>query len=318
MGIHRKTIALTNSSLSVSIVPEEGGRINSLASRVTGIEFLTQSTNEDLHLKPDLDAQFQHGACAGIEECLPTVGSCDDTTAGGPVPDHGDFWQLSWQVTTQSADHAALAANGFSRPLLFQKTISLQETGLSIHYRVQNVGQSDTSFLYACHPLFAIEPGDQVVLPSEVESLQLTYSRTGRMGQPGDQVSWPGNGLDMVLPAETGEAEMLYTDKLSRGRCGLFRSKGKQGLLLSFSPQKLRYLGLWLCYGGWPGGSAPQQYAVALEPTTAPCGTLKQAQEKGLAFRLAPGEDFEWELGIHLTPPGITGETFREAVDSGT
>ncbi|MGO4516565.1 aldose epimerase [Terriglobus sp. 2YAB30_2] len=314
MGLHRKTIALTNSSLSVSIAPEEGGRIRSLVSQSSGIEFLTQSTNENLRLKPGYDAQFQHGACAGIEECLPTVGICDDTTAGGPVPDHGDFWQLRWKVTAQSADHVALAANGFSRPLSFQKAISLQVSGLSIHYRVQNVGQSDTSFLYACHPLFAIEPGDRIVLPPEAKTLQLTYSRAGRMGQPGDQVTWPGNGIDTVLPAETGEAEMLYTDTLSTGRCGLYRSEGKQGLILSFSPLAMPYLGLWFCYGGWPGGSAPQQYAVALEPTTAPCGTLKQAQEQGLAFQLAPGEDFAWDLGIHLTPTGITWEAFRKSI----
>ncbi|NUQ28518.1 MAG: DUF4432 family protein [Acidobacteriaceae bacterium] len=308
-------MALTNNSLSVSIVPEEGGRISSLVSRISEIEFLLQSTNEDLHLEPGYDAQFQDGACAGIEECLPTVGICDNTTAGGPVPDHGDFWQLSWQVTAQSSACLALVANGFSRPLLFQKTISLQESGLSIHYRVQNTGQRDTSFLYACHPLFAIEPGDRVVLPSEAETLQLAYSRTGRMGKLGDQVTWPGNEFNMVLPAEAGEAEMLYTGKLSTGRCGLFRSERKQGLILSFSPQAMPYLGLWLCYGGWPGGPGTQQYAVALEPTTAPCGTLKQAQQKGLAFQLAPKEDFEWELEFHLTPPGITWETFREAVN---
>ncbi|WP_263418547.1 aldose epimerase family protein [Terriglobus albidus] len=315
MGVHRKRIVLVNSALSVSIVPEEGGRISSLVSRVTGIEFLTQSTNEDLHLNPGYDTPFQHGACAGIEECLPTVGICDDTTDGGRVPDHGDFWQLPWQVTAQSENHVALAAAGFSRPLVFQKSISLQESGLSIRYRVQNVGQSDTSFLYACHPLFAIEAGDQVALPSEVETLQLTYTRTGRMGQPGNRVDWPGSGLDTVLPAEAGEAEMLYSSKLSTGCCGLFRSVGRQGLILSFSPQKLPYLGLWLCYGGWPGGSAPQQYAVALEPTTAPYGTLKQAQEKELAFQLAPEEGFDWELGFHLTSPGITWEAFRESVD---
>lgn len=314
MRPHRRTIVLANSSISVSIVPAEGGRIGSLVSRGTGIEFLTQSTNQNLHLKSGLDAQFQHGACAGIEECLPTVGICDDTTEGGPVPDHGDFWQLLWQVTAQSPQHAALAANGFSRPLLFQKTISLQENGLSLHYRVQNVGQRPTSFLYACHPLFAIEPGDRVVLPPEVETLQLTYSRTGRMGRPGNKVAWPGNGLDTVLASEAAEAEMLYTDRLSAGRCGLYRSRGKQGLILSFSPHAMPYLGLWLCYGGWPGGSVPQQYAVALEPTTAPCGTLKQAQEKRLAFHLAPGEDFEWEFRIHLTPAGITWEAFRDSI----
>jgi hypothetical protein len=237
-------IALTNSVLAVKNMPEEGGRISSLESCIAGVEFLAQSGNEAIHLEPSYEAQFQNSACAGIEECLPTVGACDEGTSDGAVPDHGDFWQLGWDVTEQSVSHVVMVAKGFSRPLLFEKTVALKEAMLSIRYRVQNVSERTTSFLYACHPLLAVEPGDRIALPVEVEALQLTYSRTGRLGEKGNRIGWPGQKLDTVLSMETGEAEMFYSGRLRSGRCGLFRIRAKQGLLLSFSTRKLPYLGL--------------------------------------------------------------------------
>ena len=310
-----KGIALSNDCLSVQVLPEEGGRISSLRSKATGQEFLTQSTNQHIRLKPGYDAQFQHGACAGIEECLPTVGACDESTAGGPVPDHGDFWQLMWSVTDQSPDCIVLSATGFSRPLFFQKTIILREGGLSIQYRIQNIAEADTSFLYACHPLFAVEEGDRIALPSEIDALRLTYSRTGRIGKTGNLVSWPGEGLDIVRPNHVGEADMLYSGQTTSGRCGLYRAGSKQGLVLSYSSGVLPYLGLWLCYGGWPGGQSAQQYAVAIEPTTAPCNTLKQAQDAQLARRLRSSEQFEWELTFQPTSAGILWEQFQNLIE---
>lgn len=310
-----KGFALSNDCLSVQISPEEGGRISSLQSKVTGVEFLTQSTNRHIRLEPGYDAQFQHGACAGIEECLPTVGACDDRTAGGPVPDHGDFWQLSWRVTEQSADRIVLSATGFSRPLFFQKTVALRDVGLSIRYHVQNIAETDTSFLYACHPLFAVEAGDRIALPSEINTLQLTYSRTGCLGQTGNFVSWPGEGLDTVLPNNAEEADMFYSRQTKTGRCGLYRTRSKQGLILSYSSGVLPYLGLWLCYGGWPGGQSPQQYAVAIEPTTAPCNTLKQAQAARLARLLLPGDHLDWELTFQPTSSGISWQEFQNLIE---
>jgi galactose mutarotase-like enzyme len=309
------SITLTNDALVMKITPEEGGRISSLKSCVTGVEFLTQSGHRAIHLEPGYKAQFQNGACAGIEECLPTVGACDERTSGGAVPDHGDFWQLGWDVTEQSFSHVVMVARGFSRPLLFEKTVVLKESMLSIRYRVQNVSGRATSFLYACHPLFAVEPGDRIALPSEIDALQLTYARTGRLGESGDRIGWPGKELDAVPPIETGEAAMFYSSRLRTGRCGLFRIRAKQGLLLSFSTRELPYLGLWLCYGGWPGGDAAQQYAVAFEPTTAPCNTLKQALEEGLASHLPPRDVLEWELKFQLTPAGTTWKAFQAAVN---
>ena len=291
--------SLRNPDLSVDFIPSEGGRISSLRSRVTGLEFLTQSTRTGPYPQPSLDALFQHGPCAGIEECLPTVGP--GPAAGSYVPDHGDFWQLPWQVLTSEDDHLLVSAEGFSRTLRFSKDLALDGSALHVRYRVENTGPAPQSFLYACHPLFAISAGDRVVLAPEIRQLTLNYSRYDRIGQRGSTVFWPvtasGIRLDITRGPETGTAEMFYTARLKEGTCGIWRQATGEMLEVSFDTSILPFLGLWICHGGWPEQSeGPRQYAVALEPTTSACNTLAEAQQQGSAIQLAAGESFEWQI----------------------
>ena len=86
-----KTHSLRNSELSVEIIPEEGGRVSSLRSLHSDLEFLTQSRRGRRFPQAGFETRFQDGYCAGIEECLPTIGPSCPETEGGPVPDHGDF-----------------------------------------------------------------------------------------------------------------------------------------------------------------------------------------------------------------------------------
>ena len=68
-------------------------------------------------------------------------------------------------------------------------------------------------------------------------------------------------------------------------------------LEVSFDTERLPYLGLWLCNGGWPDdGDEPRQYAVALEPTTSPCNNLVSAQRTNTAIALKAGEKYDWEI----------------------
>jgi galactose mutarotase-like enzyme len=304
---------LQNAELTVAIIPGEGGRVASLVSQRSGLEFLTQSqTNREL-LPPGQYAPFQNGPCAGIEECLPTVGPCGAETDGGAVPDHGDFWRLPWDVEgTPDREHLCIRATGFSRPLRFWKEFSIEGSALHVKYRVENLHSSSTSFLYACHPLFAVSEGDHVVLPEEVRQLKLNYSRGERLGVPGAKILWPHPTSDSEVDLRfagsraDGTAEMFYTGKLQEGRCGLYRASVGQGITLSFDTEQLPYLGLWLCYGGWPDtGVEPLQYAVALEPTLAPHGTLLAAQQANLAYVLNPGESLSWSITFGVSAPGI-------------
>ena len=72
-----KYIELQNESLRALIAPAEGGRIVSLVSLQSGVEFLLQSEREFVPVQPGREASFRQGACAGFEECLPTVSKCE-------------------------------------------------------------------------------------------------------------------------------------------------------------------------------------------------------------------------------------------------
>lgn len=303
---------LQNAELAVIVLPAEGGRIASLVSRRSGLEFLTQARADRAPVEPSLSAAFRDGPCAGIEECLPTIGACGEETEGGAVPDHGDFWQLGWDIDgTPDQEHLRLQATGFSRPLRFWKELLLEGRALHVRYGVENLSSSPISFLYACHPLFAVSEGDRVVLPEEIRELELNYSFGGRLGTPGTTISWPhpkDSGIDLRVVGARNDAiaEMLYTDRLQRGCCGLYRAAAGQGLVISFDTTQLPYLGLWLCYGGWPDPDVePLQYAVALEPTFAPLNTLLEAQRAELAPVLAPGKSQQWSIAFQITTPGI-------------
>lgn len=295
--------SLENSRIAVDLIPAEGGRIASLRSRLSGVEFLTQSNRSGPYPKPRLDTRFQQGPCAGIEECLPTVGPCE--AFGGYVPDHGDFWQVPWRVLAVNSNSLQVSADGFSRSLRFSKILTLESEALHVQYRVENTGQVPHSFLYACHPLFAISAGDRVLLPPEIRALTVNYSRNHRIGERGSIVSWPvtssGIHLDVTEGPEVGTAEMFYSERLKEGTCGIWRRATEQVLEMKFETSRLPFLGLWICYGGWPDHSdRPQQYAVALEPTTSPCNTLAEAQQKGSAVELRGGDASEWEIRFQI------------------
>jgi galactose mutarotase-like enzyme len=310
-------ITLRSDELEVIIIPAEGGRIASLRSISSGLEFLTQARSDRQIIKPGLETAFQRGPCAGAEECLPTVGPCADCT-GSPAPDHGDFWQIPWNVDSHDERRLEMHAVGFSRPFRFERIIEVDGASLLLGYRIVNIGSMSYSFVYAWHPLFAVEAGDRVVLPTEVAEVTLSYSRNQAPGPEAKPLEWPelrdSKGIrDLSVAGEPHHqtAEMIYTRTLHVGRCGLFRGKHQQGVIISFDPSQLPYLGVWLCFGGWPvDGPEPKQAAVALEPTNAPCSTLSEAEQAGLAVCLAPERAFTWDLKVDLTPRGVSYEDF--------
>ena len=305
--------SLESADLIVDVVPSEGGRVASLRSRLSALEFLTQSSRSGPSPQPGLASSFQQGPCAGIEECLPTVAPGD--AQGGFVPDHGDFWQLPWEVLASGADHLCITAAGFSRTLRFTKDLALQGNMLRVRYRVQNFGAEAQSFLYACHPLFAVSAGDRILLPPEIHALTLDYSRNHRIGERGATISWPltaaGLRLDVTGGPEAETAEMFYTGRLQEGACGIWRRATGQVLEVTFDPSSLPFLGLWICYGGWPDqNDGPRQYAVALEPTTSGCNTLAEAQRMGCAVELLGGDASEWEIRFRIITPGRDSKRF--------
>ncbi|HEX5283812.1 MAG TPA: aldose epimerase [Bryocella sp.] len=251
------------------------------------------------------------GPCAGIEECLPTVGFSGPETMGGTAPDHGDFWQVPWTlVNQQGSDRLTLEGFGFSRPFRFRKQLFLSGSTLRVDYTLENLGKEALPFLYACHPLFAVDPGDRISLPFDVKTLDLYYSRNGRLGRRGDKVAWPvtsaGEVLDRAGTVDAQTAEMFYTGRLTDYRhCAIHRASTSEALEIAFSLDTMPYLGVWLCYGGWHDSEGQPQYAVALEPTTSPWNTLAEAVANHAAPWLAAGSAISWHISFTVSGPPI-------------
>ena len=313
-------VVLRNDHLHVRVLPHEGARIASFFDTQANLEFLSQPSKP--YRRPaslGLWDRFENSACAGIDECLPSVGASGPETPGGPVPDHGDFWRLNWTVTAASGNASvSLQATGYSRPLLFEKHLYLHSSALEIHYRIRNLRDDPIPFLYALHPLFAIDPGDRIILPPEVSTLLVGYSRFERLGTLRSAVQWPkpeavasAPDLSCIQPIAASTADMLFTNPLSSGWCGLYRACIGQGIALRFDTAKLPYLGLWLCYGGWPDDEKlSRQYAVAFEPTVAPWGMLSAAFENHQAPVLAARDTFEFTVLLERT--GTRPMTYNE------
>jgi galactose mutarotase-like enzyme len=297
---------------SVTIFPRLGGKIASI--RVKDKELMQAPLAA--YAPRTQTMTFDQGDASGWDECMPSVAGCTVETASGPalIPDHGDLWRVAWQTIAVSGNSAALRGECFSVPLTLERTVTLTETEkgkawrLHVDYKVTNTGSHPTPWSWAVHPMYAAEPGDRIVLPNSITSLILEGSGGGRLGQQGEQVSWPiaklVKGGETDLSAfqwpESGVGDKLFAGPLatSESWCALERYEAGVRIKVSFNPAATPYLGLWICSGGWPDRPGKKQICVGMEPTTAPVDSLART---GLWSRvLAAGESFSWPMIVEF------------------
>jgi galactose mutarotase-like enzyme len=258
---------------------------------------------------------FDEADASGWDECLPSVAACDVRLVVGSseqVPDHGDLWRVEWQ--SDGAGDGTLRGECFSLPLALVRDLALSETAtgwnLRLKYTVTNTGTARVPWSWAAHPLFAVEPGDRIVLPDSIQSLRLEGSGGNRLGKSGDTVSWPiaklatggETDLRMARSIASGIGDKLFAGPLgaTENWCALERPSVNLRIRFEFDPALTPYLGLWICYGGWPERPGPKQMCVALEPATAPVDSL--AVTGSWSRSLAPGERSSWGVSVSIEP----------------
>ena len=310
IGREEENVLIRAGSYAVTILPRLGGKIASI--RVGDRELLQAP------LAPcgprTRTMSFDAGDASGWDECLPSVAGCTVETAAGQasVPDHGDLWRVEWQQVAANATSATFRGKCFSLPLALERTLTLIETAkgwqLNLDYTVANTGDYPAPWSWAAHPLFVAGAGDRIVLPDSICELLLEGSGGSRLGQNGDKVSWPvatlahGGQTDLSLAQSpvSGIGDKLFAGPLaaSQNWCALERPQAGVRIKVSFDPVATPYLGLWICYGGWPDRPGPKQVCVALEPATAPVDSLAKTGPWSRA--LSPGETFSWRMIVDL------------------
>ena len=302
-----RPILLSSDSLQVETIPELGAKISSMKMMPSGAELLQQPLRP--YSERSHTMAFDESDASGFDECLPSVAGCEYPSAVGrvAVPDHGDFWRVPF--SSEPADNSlTLQATGFSLPLEFTKKLTLEKNELRIDYSVRNVGKTPTEFAWSAHPLFLVDAGDLVLLPPSSKKVTIEGSGKERLGKAGREYSWPlaqlddGTTVDLSRCGEAGDetGDKLYLSAPHEGWCAIERTHLKARVEVRFDAAVTPYLGLWLCYGGWPLQQDNRQQCVALEPCTAPVDSLAIAAENGKAKKLAPQAKFGWSISIRV------------------
>jgi galactose mutarotase-like enzyme len=292
---------------TVTLLPEFGGKISSI--RVKGHELLQKPLAPVAARTRTMS--FDAGDASGWDECLPSVGACSVETADGTatIPDHGDLWRVKW-TQRDSAGNSSVTLRGecFSLPLTLERSIEVATTKqgwrLSLEYTLTNTGRSAMPWSWAAHSLFAVEPGDSLELPASIRELRVEGSGGQRLGKTGDRVAWPlsqdRGDLSKVLDRTSQVGDKLFAGPLSSTEnwCVIHRPSAGIDIRMTFDSAATPFLGVWLCYGGWPDRPGAKQMCVAPEPCTAPVDSL--AQSGGWSRVLAPGESCSWPVLVDL------------------
>ncbi len=224
----------------------------------------------------------------------------------------GDAGTRESGIRDQSVQSVALRGECFSLPLVLERSLAVSEKQggwrLDLNYRVTNTGGYPVPWAWAAHPLFVVEAGDRIVLPPSIRSLRLEGSGGQRLGQGGATVAWPiaqlasggQTDLSVAQPPDSGIGDKLFTGPLSESEnwCALERPSARLRIKVSFDTSATPYLGLWICYGGWPDRPGPKQVCVALEPATAPVDSL--AKTGAWSRTLDPGQSYPWTMHVDL------------------
>lgn len=287
VSTEKVNVVIRAGNCAVTILPQFGGKIASIL--LNGQELL-QAPLAPIAARTKT-MSFDAGDASGWDECLPSVAACSVPLKHGlaDVPDHGDLWRVPWQetISSENGSSSTLRAACFSLPLELERTLTLTRTSkkysLNAAYKLSNVGSEQVPWSWAAHPLFAAAPGDRILLPPTIRTLVVEGSAANRLGKAGETISWPiatisGGKTDLRVArgAESGIGDKLFAGPLSADEnwCALERPSAGVRIRVSFNIVENPYLGLWICYGGWPEGSGPKQMCVAMEPTTAPVDSL--------------------------------------------
>lgn len=294
-----EAVQLVSDEISMITVPALGGKIVSLFDRKGGREWLwtrPADHSQKRVWRNELGDSFDKSPMCGADECLPTISAVQG--GGRSVPDHGEVWSQALELEQAALRDGVIRThlNLPVSPFRYEREIRLAGTTVEIRFQLQNLSDEAEAWLWAWHPLFALEDGDHVELPEKQCPFHVGSSQ-GVEPIPGDCFPWPGiaQGLALDHLSLNSDASYLkgFLGALNRGRICIGNERLQAFLKIDWDTDRLPYLGFWLSRGGYLGF-----HQFALEPTNAPTDSLADAA--GPQTVLAPRQSVGWSLMISL------------------
>lgn len=293
-------IITSNKFISVETAPELAGKITSLRDAATGHEWLW--TNPHLKLRQPVygESYVEKIDFGGWDEIFPTV-SPVTLADGTEIPDHGDLVFLPAEVLEQSDTALTLRWTTRCYACSFTRRIELEGDSMKVDYVLESHSDKSLPYLWASHPLVALEDGMILELPSD----DLDVLDTG------------GKLKDLIPPQSSGDSHRFTIHDPALGECAagaakIFSQPGevtwfalhrKQGgtLRMQWDGEDCPYFGFWLNQRGWSGCGSEPYFNIGLEPTTAPFDDLNDAIQAGLHRVLEPGAVRKWSVRVQVS-----------------
>jgi hypothetical protein len=298
--------------IELTLIPELGGKISSLRDTRTGREWLWRHPRIEYKRVPYGSSYVALADTGGWDECFPSVSQCEypsEPWQGAAIQDHGELWsQIAEFELIEQTDNVILQTRwqGIALPYTFMRRIKLTADSALVHvdYVVENKSDQPINYVWSIHPLLAIEPGMELILPPSARFNvggsfpQGLVSLENRLEYP-----FAASGLNFPVLPETsaGAAIKIWSDPLpiEDGWTSLRANNGE--LKMRWDAALLPQIAVWMNFGalGMDGGSP--YYNLGLEPCIGAQDSLADAvTQYDLFASLPPRGKKTWWLEIEL------------------
>jgi galactose mutarotase-like enzyme len=315
-----RVVRLENERISVSILPEAGGKIAEIIDRRSGRNWLWQNPHLPIRRAvygADYGRELDSG---GWDEILFSTGPCEIGLPGGTrhsIPDHGDLVGQVWKMEESTALESGraicdLTATGRVFDFRWRRVAILdaERPRLTLEYSLENTGSLPWPWAWCAHPLIAVEPGMRIEIPTGQE-FRVADSKQLNLSQTDSEFAWPrlplgdGGELDLAASFDSGAepdrfAAKLFVRSPSPGAVGISSANGTERLTFQYDERQIPWLGLWINNRAWSGCDSQPHLNLGVEPSTSPCESLTEAIDEGWAEQLEPGKIRTWSLSIEV------------------
>ncbi|MHB1686743.1 MAG: hypothetical protein ACYCVH_05140 [Ignavibacteriaceae bacterium] len=278
----------------------------------TGTQYLLENQkSEGQYESIHFGADFSKFDVSGFDDCFPTIDSCVINSLKNKYskynfPDHGELWSRAWKYST-SENSITFEIKGVNFNYVFFKQFQLEGNRVLVTYKVKNLSSDPLPYIWSAHPLLNVKEGDKIIIPEEIELVYLNWVSDPTIGSHGDFVSWPflskvEKKIDYswVRGKNHNLALKCYTEKIANGYAGVYFPEKEESIFFSFDTKKIPFLGIWICYGGWPEDSDNKHFTIGLEPTNGRPDSLAEAIENRECSIVEEYSEKKWELEISI------------------
>jgi len=307
------SLSIQTGVMELSIIPELGGKVNSLRDTRTGREWLWRHPRFPYKQVAHGSSYTAASDTGGWDECFPSVAQCEYPSApwqGAAIQDHGELWShpAEFEMDEQAGSIILRTRwQGIVLPYTFTRVIVLNENSSTarVDYEVVNNSDQPINYVWCIHQLLAIEPGMELLLPpSALFNVGGSIPRDLVSLEEKLQYPFAASGLNFpALPETTaGHAIKIWSNPLPVGE-GWASLRAHDGeLKMLWDVALLPQVAAWMNFGAWAADGGTPYYNLGLEPCIGAQDSLNDAVNLyKLYATLQPRGTKSWWLEIELT-----------------